>query len=67
MAHGDGNLTAAQKGKGKADEGKSANGEKPEEVKKDKDGKPIVNSKKGDADAQQEGTAGVLTNYCSCS
>ena len=49
MAKENGQLTAAEKGKGKMEEDKPADEEKKsEEVKKDKDGKPIVNGKKGD-------------------
>ncbi|MCJ1381134.1 proteasome regulatory particle base subunit [Xylographa soralifera] len=49
MAKENGQLTAAEKGKGKIEDDKAPNGDqKSEEVKKDKDGKPIVNGKKGD-------------------
>jgi 26S proteasome regulatory subunit N1 len=53
MAKENGAPTAAEKGKGKVEEDKNANGEKKvEEVKKDKDGKPIVNGKKDDKPAE---------------
>ena len=49
MAKENGAPIAAEKGKGKAVEEKPKNGQKKlEESKKDKDGKPIVNGKKGD-------------------
>ena len=48
MAKENGAPTAAEKGKGKAVEEKATDGKKKEDVKKDKDGKPIVNGKKGD-------------------
>ncbi len=49
MAKENGEPTAAEKGKGKAtDEKPSETGKKLEETKKDKDGKPIVNGKKGE-------------------
>ena len=49
MAKENGQLTAAEKGKGKMEEDKPADEEKrSEELKKDKDGKPIMNGKKGD-------------------
>ena len=49
MAKENGASTAAEKGKGKAVEEKPKDGQKKlEEPKKDKDGKPIVNGKKGD-------------------
>ncbi len=49
MAKENGEPTAAEKGKGKAaDEKPSEDGKKMEEIKKDKDGKPIINGKKGD-------------------
>ena len=55
MAKENGELTAAEKGKGKMEDDKPINGEKsPGDVKKDKDGKPIVNGKKGEP---QEGSA----------
>ena len=48
MAKENGQLTAAEKGKGKMDDEKVSNGDKKvEEIKKDKDGKPIINGKKG--------------------
>lgn len=49
MAKENGQLTAAEKGKGKMKDDKLVDDEKKsEEVKKDKDGKPIINGKKGD-------------------
>lgn len=49
MAKENGEPTAAEKGKGKAgDEKPSGDDKKIEQMKKDKDGKPIVNGKKGD-------------------
>ena len=49
MAKENGELTSAEKGKGKAgDEKPLDSGKKTEEVKKDKDGKPLLNGKKGD-------------------
>jgi 26S proteasome regulatory subunit N1 len=54
MAKENGQLTAAEKGKGKMKDDKIVDGDKkPEEVKKDKDGKPIVNGKRGEE--SQEG------------
>ena len=54
MAKANGELTAEQKGKGKMKESPASNGDKKsEEVKKDKDGKPLVNGKKGEE--SQEG------------
>ena len=55
MAKENGEPTAAEKGKGKAVDDQTINGDKKsEEVKKDKDGKPLVNGKKGQE--PQEGT-----------
>ena len=48
MAKEKGGPTASEKGKGKAVDEKVVDGKKPEEAKKDKDGIPIVNGKKGD-------------------
>lgn len=49
MAKESGKPSAEEKGKGKAVDDKVINGEKKtEEVKKDKDGKPIVNGKKNE-------------------
>lgn len=45
MAKENGAPTTAEKGKGKADESTAKDGKKPEEIKKDKDGKPLVNGK----------------------
>ena len=54
MAKANGELTAEHKGKGKMKEDAAQNGEKKmEESKKDKDGKPLVNGKKGEE--SQEG------------
>ena len=59
MTKENGELTAAEKGKGKMKEDKTLNGEKKtEEVKKDKDGKPIVNGKKG-----EEPQEGICLHY----
>ena len=58
MAKENSEPTAAQKGKGKMEDDKPINGEKKaEEVKKGKDGKPIVNGKKGEP---QEGLAAII-------
>ena len=55
MAKENGELTAAQKGKGKMEEDKSVNGDHPaDETKKEKDHIPLVNGKKGEE--SQEGT-----------
>lgn len=48
MAKENGQPTAEEKGKGKAVDKTVDTEKKPEEVKKDKDGKPIVNGKKGE-------------------
>ena len=49
MAKENGQLTAAEKGKGKMEDDKTPNGEqKLDGVRKDKDGKSEVNGKKGD-------------------
>ena len=54
MAKANGELTAEQKGKERMKENSGPNGEKKsEEVKKDKDGKPLTNGKKGEE--SQEG------------
>lgn len=56
MAKENGEPTAAEKGKGKAVDEKTVNGDKKAgDLKTDKDGLPIVNGKKGE-DAK-EGTA----------
>ena len=47
MAQENGAPSAAEKGKGKADESKPTDGKRNEDAKKDKDGKPIVNGTKG--------------------
>ena len=55
MAKENGEPTAAEKGKGKADvEKPSDSSKKVEDVKKDKDGKPIVNGNKGDEPQEGE-------------
>ncbi|MCJ1353422.1 MAG: proteasome regulatory particle base subunit [Icmadophila ericetorum] len=54
MAKENGEPTAAEKGKGKMKEDIKQNGEKAEEIKKDKDGKPIVNGKKGEESKDEE-------------
>ena len=49
MTKENGELTAAEKGKGKMKDDRTPNGEKKaEEMKKDKDGKTLVNGKKGE-------------------
>ena len=49
MAKENGAPTAAEKGKGKAEEEKPADKQKKlDDIKKDKDGKPIANGVKGD-------------------
>lgn len=48
MAKDNQDPTAAEKGKGKASEGSNVDGKKKEEPRKDKDGKPISNGKRGD-------------------
>lgn len=49
MAKENGEPTPAEKGKGKMKDEKPVDGEeKPDNSKKDKDGKPIVNGKKGE-------------------
>ena len=54
MAKENGELTAAQKGKGKAEDSKLPNGDKSSDgAKKDEDSKPLVNGKK--SDEPQEG------------
>lgn len=59
MAKENGQLTAAEKGKGKADEDKTPDGQKKgEEPKKDQEGKLITNGKKGDE--PQEGTYALI-------
>ena len=49
MAQEKGAPSAAEKGKGKAEEAKPRDGKKSDEVKKDNDGKPLMNGAKGDA------------------
>jgi len=59
MAKENGAPTAAEKGKGKAVEEKPTDGQKkPDETKKDKDGKPMINGTKGDE--PQEGICSSL-------
>ena len=53
MAKENGAPTAAEKGKGKLEEGAPKDGKQPEDSKKDKDGKPLVNGK--GKDEPQEG------------
>lgn len=48
MAKENGEPTAAEKGKGKAVEKDVPDGKKSEEAGKDKDGRPLVNGKKGE-------------------
>ena len=48
MAKENGQPSAEEKGKGKAVDEKTINGETAEDLKKDKDGKPIPNGKKGE-------------------
>lgn len=49
MAKENGAPTAEEKGKGKLEDDKAANAtKKPEDTKKDKDGKPVSNGKKGE-------------------
>lgn len=48
MAKENGEPTAAEKGKGKAVEKDVPDGKEPDEVSKDKHGKPLMNGKKGD-------------------
>ena len=58
MAKENGEPKAAEKGKGKMKEDIKQNGEKAEEIKKDKDGKPIVIGKKG-----EESKDGTFTQF----
>lgn len=48
MAKENGEPTAAEKGKGKMVEKEAVDGKKPDDANKDKDGKPLVNGKKGE-------------------
>lgn len=49
MAKENGAPTAAEKGKGKMEDGKPSDGvKKQDDTKKDKDGKPITNGKPGE-------------------
>lgn len=61
MAQENGAPSAAQKGKGKAEEPKPTDGKKKaDEPKKDKDGKPIINGLKGDEPEEgRKGTKGL--------
>lgn len=53
MTKENGEPTAADKGKGKMEEDKAVDGEKKaDDQKKDKDGKPIVNGRKGEEPAE---------------
>ncbi|MCJ1370905.1 proteasome regulatory particle base subunit [Loxospora ochrophaea] len=55
MAKENGELTAAQKGKGKAEDSKLPNGDKSSDgAKKDEDSKPLVNGKKSDEPQEEE-------------
>ncbi|KAL8693705.1 MAG: hypothetical protein Q9218_001506 [Villophora microphyllina] len=54
MAKENGEPTAAEKGKGKMVEKDAPDGKKSDEVMKDKDGKPMVNGKKGDEPQEEE-------------
>lgn len=55
MSKENGAPSAAEKGKGKMDDDKAADaGKKVDETKKDNDGKPVVNGKKGEK--PQDGT-----------
>ncbi|KAL9005819.1 MAG: hypothetical protein Q9188_001437 [Gyalolechia gomerana] len=54
MAKENGEPTAAEKGKGKAVEKDIPEGKKSDESSKDKDGKPMVNGKKGDEPQEEE-------------
>lgn len=55
MSKENGAPSAAEKGKGKIEDDKSADASKKvDETKKDKDGKPVVNGKKGEQ--PQDGT-----------
>ncbi|KAL8780332.1 MAG: hypothetical protein Q9203_000784 [Teloschistes exilis] len=54
MANENGEPTAAEKGKGKMVEKDAPDGKKSDEVMKDKDGKPLVNGKKGDEPQEEE-------------
>jgi hypothetical protein len=63
MAKEDGAPSAAEKGKGKMDIDKPLDtGKKPDDKKKDKDGKLLVKGKKGDE--PQEGTELLVLCYC---
>lgn len=62
MANENGEPTAAEKGKGKMLEKDAPDGKKSDEVMKDKDGKPLVNGKKGDE--PQEGRWPILNFTC---
>ena len=66
MANDNGAPTAAEKGKGKAEEEKPTDKQKqPVGTNRDKDGKPIVNGTKGNE--PQEGTAShrsLVTTFC---
>ena len=67
MAQENGAPSAEEKGKGKAEEEKLHNGKKPDEVKKDKDGKPVVNGTKGDElEEGRVNSHGINEAQCSC-
>ena len=62
MAKENGAPTAAEKGKGKAEEEKPTDKQKKvDDTKKDKDGKPIVNGTKGD-----EPEEGIMSLAMTC-
>ncbi|KAL9102955.1 MAG: hypothetical protein Q9163_001942 [Psora crenata] len=54
MTQDDGTPSAAEKGKGKAEEPKPRDGRKKDEFKKDKDGKPPLNGAKADEPEEEE-------------
>ncbi|KAL8817234.1 MAG: hypothetical protein Q9223_003901 [Gallowayella weberi] len=54
MTKENGEPTAAEKGKGKMVEKDASEGKKPDDGSKDKDGKPIVNGKKGEEPQEEE-------------
>ncbi|KAL9640300.1 MAG: hypothetical protein Q9164_000350 [Protoblastenia rupestris] len=54
MAQENGAPSAAEKGKGKAEEAKPRDGKKSDEVKNDNDGKPLRNGAKGDTSEDEE-------------
>ncbi|MCJ1342722.1 proteasome regulatory particle base subunit [Peltigera leucophlebia] len=54
MSKENGAPSAAEKGKGKMEDDKAADATKADETKKDKDGKPVVNRKKGEEPQDEE-------------